>query len=281
MFITQEIPLTPHGAAGRRRGHRAAAARRHDSGGHGAGPHGREAHAAHGLRVLPARRRHEAAGRPRQVGTDFEFPQILKPLEPFNSHMTIVSGLRNKGGESSDPHGIIAGTWLSCYGPARPRSRHERGTTADQLAARHFGQDTPLPSLELSGESIGGSTCAPGTGCGFGSTMAFRTPTQPLPMEDNPRKVFYQLFGQGDTDEERARHRARDRQPAGLRDRKGAAAEQRARRRGPHAARGLPRFGARDRAARAEDAGAPASAPARSCPMRRSACPTTSASTST
>jgi hypothetical protein len=48
-------------------------------------------------------------------------------------------------------------------------------------------------------------SCAPGVGCGFASTVSFRTPTQPLPMEHNPRKVFYQLFGQGDTDEERHR----------------------------------------------------------------------------
>ena len=141
--------------------------------------------------------------KPEKVGTDFEFPQILKPLEPFKAHSTVVTGLRNKGGESSDPHGIIAGTWLSCYGPANREAGSERGISADQLAARHIGQDTALPSLELSGESIGGLTCAPGTGCGFASTVAFRTPTQPLPMEHNPRKVFYQLFGQGDTDEER------------------------------------------------------------------------------
>jgi hypothetical protein len=138
---------------------------------------------------------------PVETGTDYTMSPILKPLEPFRSHMTIVSGLRNKGGESSDPHGIMAGTWLSCFG-VKGRE-NDLGTTADQLAARHFGGDTPLPSLELTGEG-GNATCGQGaTGCGFGSTVAFRTPTQPLPMEDNPRKVFYQLFGQGDTTSER------------------------------------------------------------------------------
>ncbi len=138
---------------------------------------------------------------PAEAGTDYTMSPILKPLEPFRSHMTIVSGLRNKGGESSDPHGIMAGTWLSCYGIKNRDDDH--GTTADQLAARHFGADTPLPSLELTGEG-GNATCGQGaTGCGFGSTVAFRTPNQPLPMEDNPRKVFYQLFGQGDTTTER------------------------------------------------------------------------------
>jgi hypothetical protein len=138
---------------------------------------------------------------PQQTGRDFQISPILKPLEPYRKHLTIVSGLRNKGGESSDPHGIMAGTWLSCYGVANRDD--DKGTTADQLAARHFAGNTPMPSLELTGEG-GNATCGQGaTGCGFGSTVSFRTPFQPLPMEDNPRKVFYQLFGQGDTGEER------------------------------------------------------------------------------
>ncbi len=138
---------------------------------------------------------------PQQTGADYTASAILKPLDPFRSHMTIVSGLRNKGGESSDPHGIMAGTWLSCFGVKGREG--DKGVTADQMAARHFGQGTPLPSMELTGEG-GNATCGQGnTGCGFGSTVAFRTPTQPLPMEDNPRKVFYQLFGQGDTNAER------------------------------------------------------------------------------
>jgi len=138
---------------------------------------------------------------PQQTGADYTASPILKPLDPFRSHMTIVSGLRNKGGESSDPHGIMAGTWLSCFGVKGREG--DKGVTADQMAARHFGQGTPLPSMELTGEG-GNATCGQGnTGCGFGSTVAFRTPTQPLPMEDNPRKVFYQLFGQGDTNADR------------------------------------------------------------------------------
>jgi hypothetical protein len=138
---------------------------------------------------------------PKQTGTDFEMSPILKPLEPFRKYLTVVSNLRNKGGESSDPHGIMAGTWLSCHGVANREG--DKGTTADQLAARHFAGNTPLTSLELTGEG-GNATCGQGaTGCGFGSTVSFRTPFQPLPMEDNPRKVFYTLFGQGDTGDER------------------------------------------------------------------------------
>ena len=140
---------------------------------------------------------------PKAAGTDFEMSPILKPLAPYKSHMTVVSGLRNKGGESSDPHGIMAGTWLSCVLPKDRDGTGDRGITADQLAARYIGQDTALPSLEIAGEG-GGSACAAGVAsCGFGGTVAFRTPFQPLPMETNPRKVFYQMFGQGDTADER------------------------------------------------------------------------------
>jgi hypothetical protein len=140
---------------------------------------------------------------PEKPGTDFEFSAILKPLAPYKPYVTIVTGLRNKGGESSDPHGIMAGTWLSCVGPMDRDRTGDRGVTADQIAARQIGQDTALPSLEVAGEG-GGSACAAGVAsCGFGGSTAFRTPSQSLPMETNPRKVFYQMFGQGDTSEER------------------------------------------------------------------------------
>jgi hypothetical protein len=138
---------------------------------------------------------------PAATGREFQIPQILEPLSKYRSHMTIVSGLRNRAGESNSPHAIIAGTWLGCVAPA---VSHEpkAGTTADQLAAKHIGMDTPFPSLELSTES--GTVCDPSYGCSYGNTISFRSPNQPLPMEHNPRKIFYQLFGQGDTEAERA-----------------------------------------------------------------------------
>ena len=126
---------------------------------------------------------------PAQTGRDFEFPFILKPLEPLRDYVTVVSGLRNKGGESASPHGIIEETWLSCVSPRSRDPKTGVGVTADQIAARHLGKDTPLPSLELCGEP--------------GGMISFRTPQQPLPMESNPRKAFYGMFGQGDTNQER------------------------------------------------------------------------------
>src|SRR2546421_4264747 len=129
---------------------------------------------------------------PAQTGANFEMSPILQPLEPFRQHLTIVSGLRNKPGETPEPHAYIESTWLNCVKPwEHGVTTPDAGVTADQLAARHIGQDTRLPSLEL--------TTALG-----GARVAWRTPTQPLPQEGNPRAVFQKLFGQGDTDKERA-----------------------------------------------------------------------------
>jgi len=126
---------------------------------------------------------------PTKVGRDFDFPFILKPLEPIRDHVTVVTGLRNKGGESSSPHGIIEETWLNCISPRKRDAKTGVGVTVDQIAARHLGKETSLPSLELCAEP--------------GGMISFRTPNQPLPMESNPRKVFFTMFGQGDTNEER------------------------------------------------------------------------------
>jgi hypothetical protein len=126
---------------------------------------------------------------PKQTGRGFDFPFIIEPLEPLREYVTIVSGLRNKGGESNNPHGIIQETWLNAVSPRQRNARTGVGVTVDQIAARHLGTDTPLASLELCGEP--------------GGIISFRTPDQPLPMESNPRKVFYSMFGQGDTTAER------------------------------------------------------------------------------
>jgi hypothetical protein len=136
---------------------------------------------------------------PTATGSNFEVSPILKPAEKFKSKMTIVSGLRNKPAESSDPHGIIAGTWLRCV---NPRDFSGKGVTCDQIAAQKIGTGTTFPSLEV-GTPVGGP-CAAGYSCAYGSSLAFRTPEQALPIENNPRKMFYQLFGQGDDAVERA-----------------------------------------------------------------------------
>jgi hypothetical protein len=126
---------------------------------------------------------------PTKVGANPDFPFILEPLEPVRDYVTVVSGLRNKSGEGGVPHGITQETWLSCVHPRQRNEATGKGVSADQLAARHLQKNTTLPSMEICGEP--------------GGMISFRTPSQPLPMEGNPRKVFISMFGQGQTTAER------------------------------------------------------------------------------
>jgi hypothetical protein len=137
-------------------------------------------------------------------GKDFELTPILKPFAPFQKQLTIVSGLENKGAIAPPVHALSPGTWLSCVLPKEGQEPHG-GITIDQMAAAHLGQDTPLPSLEVATEGRGGNggACDRNYGCSYGSTISFRTPTTPLPMEGDPRKLFERLFGHGDTPQER------------------------------------------------------------------------------
>ena len=126
---------------------------------------------------------------PEGAGKDFKFSRILQPLEGMRDYVTVVSGLRNKPGESSDPHGIIEATWLTCQAPTGVRANADSGVSIDQLAARQIGKDTPLASIELCGEP--------------GGAVSYKTPNVGLPLEGNPRKVFTTMFGPGDSNAER------------------------------------------------------------------------------
>jgi hypothetical protein len=141
---------------------------------------------------------------PGKEGADFDLPPIIASLAPFQKRLTIISGLENKSAIAAPVHAITPGTWLSCV---PPRISHDplSGVTIDQMAAQAIGQDTPIPSLEVATEEQGGEgSCDRNYGCSYGKTISFRTPSTPLPMEHNPRKLFQQLFGQGDNAEERA-----------------------------------------------------------------------------
>lgn len=141
---------------------------------------------------------------PDKTGSDFELKRLLKPLEAYKEQMTIISNLDNK--RAYGPvHAITPGTWLT---GAAPRVSHEPygGTTIDQIAARVIGQDTPLPSIEVATETSGAAgACDRAYGCSYSGTISFRTPSTPLPMENNPRKLFQALFGVGDNAQERER----------------------------------------------------------------------------
>ncbi|MEO6079345.1 MAG: DUF1552 domain-containing protein [Steroidobacteraceae bacterium] len=126
---------------------------------------------------------------PKGTGRDFQLSPILKPLESMRDYVTVVSGLRNKPAESSNPHGIIESTWLVCKSPDDRSVTPNPGMSIDQIAAKQIGQDTPLSSLELCGEP--------------GGSVNFRQGGGGLPLEGNPRKVFFTMFGQGDSNTDR------------------------------------------------------------------------------
>jgi hypothetical protein len=142
---------------------------------------------------------------PKTEGSNFELSPILKPLAPFQKQLTVVSGLANRPAVSPAVHAITPGTWLSCVHP-RACQDPFGGPTVDQIAAQHIGQDTPFPSLEVATEVHGGGgSCDRDFGCSYAGTISFSTPSSPLPMETDPRKLFQRMFGQGDTPEERKR----------------------------------------------------------------------------
>ena len=126
---------------------------------------------------------------PEGTGRDFKFSKILKPLEGMRDYVTVVSGMRNKPAESSDPHGIVEATWLTCQAPTGLRTGPDAGVSIDQIVARQVGKDTPIASIELCGEP--------------GGAVSFKTPNVGLPLEGNPRKVFTTMFGPGDSNAER------------------------------------------------------------------------------
>jgi hypothetical protein len=141
---------------------------------------------------------------PKKTGRDFDLPPILAPLGKHQGQMTVVSNLANANAVSQAVHAITAGTWLSCVKPQESHSPHG-GITVDQLAAQHIGQETTFPSIEACTEpaSTGGTNCDRNFGCSYGSTISFSSPTTPLPMENDPKKLFYRLFGVGDSAAER------------------------------------------------------------------------------
>src|SRR5262245_65903787 len=91
---------------------------------------------------------------PDVVGRNFDLKPILEPFKPLQKYLTVVSGLGNKPAESSAVHAIVPATWLSCEHPRQSHSPFG-GVTIDQIAARHIGQDTPLPSLRSEERRVG------------------------------------------------------------------------------------------------------------------------------
>ena len=137
---------------------------------------------------------------PTGSGADFKLSPILKSLEPHKKYVSSFGNLENAAAAGS-VHTFNPSTWLSSVRPQSTAAGPRMSTTLDQVMAKMISQDTPLPSLEVSAETINQSAAGGG---GSYTTLSFRDERSPLPFEYNPRKVFLQLFGEGDNAEQRA-----------------------------------------------------------------------------
>src|SRR5256712_2484299 len=153
---------------------------------------------------------------PAAAGSGFDLAATsLRSLEPFRDYVTIVSNTDVRNAEAFEAkeiggdHFRSSAVFLTQMHPKQTEGSDVHvGTSLDQLYAQRFGQDTPIPSLQLCIENVdqaGG--CAYGYACVYTDTISWAGATEPLPMIRDPRVAFDQLFGVGATPEERAAHR--------------------------------------------------------------------------
>ena len=143
----------------------------------------------------------------RPEGAGFSFPPAMKPLEPFREKLTVLSGLANNpppaAATGAGVHARASTRFLTDIPPKRSdTSAVEAGVSVDQLIAQSLANETQLASLEVAieGRDLAGS-CDIGFSCAYTNTIAWRGPSTPLPMENDPRIVFERMFGgSGSTD---------------------------------------------------------------------------------
>ena len=189
------------------------------------------AQAARRLRLAAIEMVHGAAGStkigieknmwsPSAVGSAFDLtPTSLSPLEPFRNHLTIISNTDVRNAEAFEApeiggdHFRSSAVFLTQMHPRQTQGSDVRvGTSLDQFFAQKYGQDTPIPSLQLCIENVdqaGG--CSYGYSCVYTDSISWASPTDPLPMVRDPRAVFDMLFGVGATPQDRRERRAEDR----------------------------------------------------------------------
>lgn len=161
---------------------------------------------------------------PAKEGTDFELPLLLEPFAPFRDRLLVITGLnlnvaRHAPGEEVGVHERPCGAYLTGVHPKWTDGADIRnGTSLDQIIAKEFGKATQLASLEISLDSAGIlGACEKGWSCAYINTLCWRSPTTPISMENNPRRVFERLFGDiGSTDS--AERRAIQRRNASILD---------------------------------------------------------------
>ena len=144
--------------------------------------------------------------KPKTVGAAYELPPILAPLAPYRDRLLVLSGMSNLQadplpGEGLGDHSRAQSVFLTGVHPKKTEGADIRaGVSMDQIIARETSKETELASLELALEDVdlvGG--CEDGYSCAYAGTIAWHSPTQPLPMTAQPRAVFERLFGAGES----------------------------------------------------------------------------------
>ncbi|RKU25248.1 hypothetical protein C6497_16240 [Candidatus Poribacteria bacterium] len=137
---------------------------------------------------------------PQSVGADFELTNILKPLVNIKDKTLVLSGLTaDKARANGDGGGDHARAMAAFLTGAQPRKTSgtdiHAGISVDQAAATQIGNQTRIPSLELGiDKGYRAGNCDSGYSCVYSSTMAWKSATQPLPKEVNPKLAFERLF---------------------------------------------------------------------------------------
>src|SRR5437588_7771200 len=141
---------------------------------------------------------------PKGEGTAFELSPVLEPLAAYRNQMLVLSGIKanwnyiHAGASGSFLTGTVRG--------GKTEIEIVADVSIDQLMARHFAGETQVPSLELSMDvPANAGACTGNLSCVYTHTLSWRSATQPLPMEWNPRAVFERLFGDSGSTDRNAR----------------------------------------------------------------------------
>ncbi len=128
----------------------------------------------------------------------------LASLENVKEHISVLTNLE-LGPAYPGTHATSNAAFLSAARAKQTESSdYFLGITVDQIAARHIGKDTQLPSLEMSMDlmqTVG--QCDNGYACVYQNNLSWASATTPLPSEAHPRLIFESLFGEGGTSAER------------------------------------------------------------------------------
>jgi hypothetical protein len=143
---------------------------------------------------------------PKGAGEPLELAPIMEPLAPFRDQMLVFSGIKASWNYI---HAGASGSFLT----GTPRGGHNEieiiaDVSIDQMLGQHFANDTQLATLEICMDlPANAGACTGNLSCAYLDTLCWRTPTEPLPMDWNPRTVFEKLFGDGGSTDRTARER--------------------------------------------------------------------------